>query len=316
MLRQLGMLQSRRGHNVDSLSVACGVSRRTIFRDLDALREAGIPLVFDEQRQKYSIPSTYFLPPTNFTPEEALAVIVLCHEMGDQDQLPCYGAAQAAALKLESALPSRLRDQLRDLIGAIEINLAPVSELSGQTPFYNALVHAAAEKKSVRIKYGSLTEWEMITTKLSPYRVLFSHRSWYVIGRSSLHRSTRTFNLSRIKELELLDDGYKIPRGFSVSRYLRNAWHLIPSGPDRKVVIRFEKMVAQNVNEVNWHKTQKTKWNDDGSLEFRVTVSGLSEISWWIMGYGDQAKVLAPRELRNMIVQRAERTVERYRGKG
>jgi predicted DNA-binding transcriptional regulator YafY len=161
-----------------------------------------------------------------------------------------------------------------------------------------------------------LTKWEIITTKLSPYRVLFSHRSWYIIGRSSLHRSTRTFNLSRIKELEPLDDGYKIPRGFSVSRYLRNAWHLIPSGPDRKVVIRFEKMVAQNVNEVNWHKTQETKWNDDGSLEFRVTVSGLSEISWWIIGYGDQAKVLAPRELRNMIVQRAERTVERYRGKG
>jgi predicted DNA-binding transcriptional regulator YafY len=51
---------------------------------------------------------------------------------------------------------------------------------------------------------------------------------------------------------------------------------------------------------------------DDGSLEFQVTVSGLQEISWWIMGYGDQAEVLEPAELRAMIHERARKLVAMY----
>ena len=73
-------------------------------------------------------------------------------------------------------------------------------------------------------------------------------------------------------------------------------------------------MVAQNVAEVSWHKTQKLAFNEDGTLDFTVSVSGLGEISWWILGYGDQAEVLEPEELRETIAQRARRMVERYGG--
>ena len=67
---------------------------------------------------------------------------------------------------------------------------------------------------------------------------------------------------------------------------------MIPEkGRDSEVVVRFSKLVAQNVAEVNWHKTQRLAWRDDGTLDFHVTVSGLNEISWWILGYGDQAEV-------------------------
>ncbi len=76
--------------------------------------------------------------------------------------------------------------------------------------------------------------------------------------------------------------------------------------------MRFSKMVAQNVAEVAWHKTQKVKLNDDGTLDFRVTVSGLGEISWWILGYGDQAEVLQPPKLRQMIAERVGRMAKCY----
>ena len=120
-------------------------------------------------------------------------------------------------------------------------------------------------------------------------------------------------NIGRIRQLERLEDAYQIPRGFSIDHYLRNAWHLIPeSGPDHEVLVRFSPMVAQNVAEVVWHKTQQTTLNPDGTLDFRVTVSGLNEISWWILGYGDQAEVLQPPELRQLIAQRARRLADRY----
>jgi len=297
--------------------MACGVSRRTIFRDLDVLRESGLPLRYDDTDERYDIGDTQFLPPTNFTPEEALSLIVLCHEMGSETGLPFFGPARAAAIKLEASLPPRLREQLHQTVDAVQIRPEPKNRLSGYDPVFEQIREAIVARHGVRILYKSLTEWEDIRTKLSPYRLLFSRRSWYVIGRSSLHRSTRTFNVGRILEIEpIKDDSFRVPRGFSIDRYLRNAWHLIPEpGPDSQVVVRFQKMVAQNVAEVTWHKTQQLKFRKDGTLDFHVTVSGLNEISWWILGYADQAHVIKPAKLRRMVAGRAQQTVEQYQPK-
>jgi predicted DNA-binding transcriptional regulator YafY len=313
LLRLVGLLQTGRGHNANALAVECRVNRRTIFRDLDVLRDAGVPLRYDEERQGYFIPGTYYLPPTNFTPEEALAVIVLCHELGEQHKLPFYAPARSAAAKLEGSLPARLREHLRTVTGSIHIRLEPQNSLSDQDRVYEHLVKAIGDRECVRIRYRSLTEGMQINTRLSPYRLLFSRRAWYVIGRSSLHRATRTFHLGRIAELEFTGDRYSVSRGFSLNRYLRNAWHLIPErGPDHHVVIRFSRMVASNVSEVTWHKTQKIVEQTDGSIDYHVDVSGLGEISWWILGYGDEAEVLEPVALRKLIASRIKRLCKRY----
>jgi proteasome accessory factor B len=309
----IGLLQAGRGYNTDALAQTCGVSRRTVFRDLDLLRLSGIPLLFDEKQQGYRIPGACLLPPTNFTPEEALALLVVCHEFGKDSALPFLSPARSAAVKLESNLPARLRDQLRDVTAALHIQPPPTNPLTGYKPVYDQLLDAAATRRSVRIRYCSLKEEKEIITRLDPYGLFFSRRSWYVAGRSSLHRAKRTFNLGRILKIETLDEHFQVPRGFSIERYLGNAWHMIPEkGRDQQIVIRFSKLVAQNVAEVNWHKTQRIEFRDDGSADFHVTVSGLNEISWWILGYGDQAEVLQPLALRHMIADRAKRMVEKY----
>jgi proteasome accessory factor B len=290
-----------------------GVAERTIFRDLETLREAGVPLVYDESEQRYRIPSNFYLPPTNFTPHEALALLVLCHELGNKQGVPFQASARQAALKLESNLPSRLRAFVKDLADAVRIRLPPSSPGDGHESTYQQLLDAVASRRSVRIGYRSLTEWRDISTKLSPYQLLFSRRSWYVVGRSSLHREVRTFNLLRITTLEQLNEPFKVPARFSMERYLRNAWHLIPDASnDQHVVVRFEKLVAQNVAEVLWHKTQRIEWLPDGRLDFHATVSGLSEILYWILGYGDQAEVLEPPELRERMRERTARMAQRY----
>ncbi|MEX2113589.1 MAG: WYL domain-containing protein [Pirellulales bacterium] len=315
LVQLLGLLQAGKGNNAGALAKACGVTRRTIFRDLDVLRQAGVPLLFDDESGIYRIPGTYFLPPTNFTAEEALAVMVLCYEFGSGSRLPFYEAAASAALKLESCLPGRVRDRLRAATGAVHINMQPGSRLDDKLPVYQQLLGCVATRRAARIAYDSLSDGTVIHIKLCPYRLLFSRHSWYVIGRSSLHREVRTFNVGRIQTIELLDEQFQVPRSFSIERYLGNAWHLIPeAGPDQDVLIRFSSLVARNVAEVVWHRTQKFSRRDDGSLDFQVRVSGLNEISWWILGYGDQAEVLKPARLRQLIAQRASRMIQMYNG--
>jgi predicted DNA-binding transcriptional regulator YafY len=311
LIQMLGLLQAVKGQNAAELATACAVSRRTIFRDLDVLRHAGVPLLFDDDQGSYRIPGTYFLPPTNFTTEEALAVIVLCYELGDS-RLPFYEAAQSAAFKLEGVLPHQVREHLRAVSSAVHIKLQPGNKLSGQLPIYQQLLGAIASRRPVQIAYDSFSDRASLRLKLSPYRMLFSRRSWYVIGRSSAHREVRTFNVGRIQTLDLLDERFEIPRGFNLQRYLGNAWHLIPDGPDCNITVWFSPMVARNVAEVVWHKSQRIAWQPDGSLHFQVRVSGIREISWWILGYGDQAEVLEPEPLRELIATHAANLVNRY----
>lgn len=292
------------------------MSRRTIFRDLRLLRDAGVPYVYDEDQLRYYLPSEYYLPPTNFTPQEALAVIVMCNELGNHSSVPLLRSARRAATKLESSLPRELRDYISAVSPGISMQMVPNSTALMNHDYYDLLVGAVARRRCVRITYASYTEADEIKTRLAPYRLLFSRRSWYVIGRSSLHRAVRTFNLGRIGTIEELTEPYEVPSGFSLDRYFRNAWHLIPEpGGDQAVQVRFEPMVAGNVAEVRWHKTQKTQFNDDGSLDFCVTVSGLGEISWWILGYGAQAEVIRPPRLREMVSDHARQMLARNSGK-
>jgi proteasome accessory factor B len=315
LLKLLEILQSGSGQNADGLAKACGVSRRTAFRDIDSLRAAGVPIAFDVDHDRYSIPGAHFLQPVNFTAAEALALVALANEMGRSDRLPFYEPAQAAALKLEGSLPAALRAELRIMTRSIRIQPSAVSPLESKRGIYQQLVDARAKRRVVRIEYDSLTEWKKIRTNLRPYHLLFYRHSWYVIGRSSLHSAVRTFNLSRIATIEMQTKRFSIPRDFSIERHLRNAWALIPGdGPDQRVVVRFKPMVAQNVGEVIWHQTQKLEFQEDGSLIYRARVSGIQEIAWWILGYGDQAEVLKPVELRRLVAERATNMAAMYHG--
>ncbi len=85
---------------------------------------------------------------------------------------------------------------------------------------------------------------------------------------------------------------------------------MIQEGKIYHVKLRFAPKVAQNVAEVQWHGTQKTTFNEDGSLIAEFRVDGLGEISWWVLGYGDQVEVLAPAALRKQIAKIARRMVE------
>ena len=288
-----------------------------MFRDVEALRAAGVPLAYDKELDRYSIPSAYFLPPLNFTPAEALSLMALASELGRSDRLPFYGPALSAAMKLEGSLPPPLRAQFRDLRRSIRIRPSTYSRIHDKEDVYRALIDARSHRRTVRIEYESQTECEQITTKLRPYHLLFCRHSWYVIGRSSFHGEVRTFNLSRIAALERLSERFTVPKRFSIERHLRNAWQMIPNrGADERVVIRFQPLVARNVAEVIWHNTQETTFEQDGSLVFRARVSGLSEIVWWILGYGDQAEVLQPKKLRRLVAQRAKNMAIMYDGAG
>lgn len=314
LLHLLERLQSGRSHNARELAEFCKVSRRTIFRDIKTLEESGIPVLYDSEKSGYWIASGAFLPPTDLTLAETLSLMLLAQEFGSTRRgVPFQEVSRDAALKLQSSLPNHLRQYVGELTARVHINSEPQARLDNGRKHYDRVVEALTSQTKIRFSYHSLHEREIIQTLVSPYRLLFQRRSWYVIGRSSLHRAVRTFHLGRIQTSELTEDEFTPPPRFNLERYFGNAWNLVRERGNRhEVTVRFQPLVAQNVAEVAWHKSQRVIWNPDGTMDFQVTVDGIHEISWWIMGYADQAEVFRPKELVDLIAERVSRMAEKY----
>ncbi len=194
-------------------------------------------------------------------------------------------------MKFLSNLSGQLKTYLGEITSAVHVRMEPKHPLGSARQHYELLQRAISAKKKVRLRYHSLFDGGEIGLLLSPYAMLFSRRSWYVIGRSSLHRSIRTFHVGRILESTLTEDAFAVPPRFSVSQHLGLAWHLIRE-PDQKVDVRvrFRPLVAANVAEVVWHPTQRVEKRPDGAIDFRVTVEGIREIAWWIWGTATRRK--------------------------
>ncbi len=315
ILRLLTVLQSGRNYKPAELATELSVSRRTIFRDLDMLYKAGIPCYYNDEKGGYAIDDGVFLPPLNLKLSEALSLLLVARLAGSSEGLPLQRQAGQAAFKIESVLPTHIRQHCGLVLNAVSARFAPQAQHHGLDDVMALLQRAIQQRRKVSLVYGSLWENKHIETNLSPYHLHFAQRAWYIIGHSALHDAVRTFKLSRITDINLLQQTYLLDKPFSLDEYLGDAWLLIPEGKLYDVHLRFAPHVAKNVAEVVWHHSQKLTWHRDGSLTFDVKVDGLREISWWILGYGDQVEVLQPQPLRQMIADTIQNMAAIYHKK-
>ncbi len=316
---------------------ALDVDERTIRRYVQQLRDAGFPIVADRATGRLELASDYGVPPIEFTEREALAILVLFHEAGEKLDGNLFASLRGAAAKLASTLSPTLLDFVEATRIRVAMKRGAVDE-SGTRPdamkketettndyltgnasgtsgerrdrFFDEIFDACLARRPFEARYRGSTG-PTLTTTAHPYAVFYS-RAWYVVAYSSLHRETRTFKIARFESVEPSDAKFLENLNFSLDSYFGDAWRFIRGPRTRRVVVRFSAKVGTNVAEVRWHKTQQTRVFPDGSAELEFRVAGLTEIIWWILGYGAEAEVLEPPELREMVAEHARRVLERF----
>lgn len=268
------------------------VSVRTVQRDLERLEAAGLDPRTPESPER--------LPGIEFTASEARALLLVAGRTERDRPLPGLPGLSQAAKKLAESLPPSSVEAVTPG-GGISVEWPAPSQPARAGAFFPIFEAALRDRREVRASYDSVYEGQQLDLTLRPYHLMFHSRAWYVIAWSSLHDAVRTFHLGRVLTVWPAESTYEIPADFSPESHLGNAWRLIPGGPDLEVGVRFSPQVARSVADVLWHKTQRLAWHDDGSLLFEATVSGLGEIVSWLLGYGEQAEVLSPPELRTKM---------------
>ena len=311
LVQILTALQSGQRYAVDDLAKMSGYSRRTVYRDLEELQKAGLPCYYDKKDHCYTIDSEFFLRAPDLSTQEALSLFLLVYKARNYLHLPFRDAALRAALKIESNLPDEIRRYCNTALRNISIRTEPQVNIDLFDKLFAQLQDAIFKKRVVSIRYYLPREQKSIVTNLSPYHLMHKDHAWYVLGKSDLRKGVGTFKFSQIEELNVLDKCFIEDEEVDVSEYLGRAWSMTPEGRLYHVKLKFLPEVARSVSEVQWHSTQMVTFEDDGSAIVEFRVDGLSEITWWILSYGDQVQVLTPKILRQKIIKIAQNTVKR-----
>ncbi|HRX85067.1 MAG TPA: YafY family protein [Phycisphaerae bacterium] len=312
LIRLLQMLQSGRKYDAGALADDLRISRRTLFRDLNMLSAAGVPYGYDKKSQRYSIAPDYFLAPINLTVEEAYGLMLSLRKLTVERVHPAYAQATEAAMKIEASLPARVRQRCAAVVDRIAVRPAPMCDVEAIRSEIDTIQRAMEQQHKLVVRYDAYTQNGDADRIIHPYSVAFIHNGWYLVGYCEKRRAVDLFKIDRIERLVIQPVRFAPQRHFDLDEYLGNAWRIARGNQRYHVKIRFAPEVADGVDEVIWHKTQRTQSLADGGLLFEADVDGLGEIASWVLGYGELAEVQAPDELRAMVRERAARTAALY----
>ncbi|MBN2455132.1 MAG: WYL domain-containing protein [Sedimentisphaerales bacterium] len=223
IMQTLTTLQSGKGYSIKELSRIFGRSKRTIFRDLDQLREIGVPCHYNTKERCYKIGREYLLPPLDLRLKEALSLLLLVYKARNQIQLPFRRSALLAASKIENNLPLKTRQYCKMALSNISTKLNGQTKTDTLDETFTLLSKAIRNHYQVEILYRSLYENRYITTRICPYHIMYNRRAWYVIAFSSIHKSIRTFKLNRIEQTEPLTKYSFKASDFDIDEYLGRA---------------------------------------------------------------------------------------------
>ncbi|MFI5381281.1 MAG: helix-turn-helix transcriptional regulator [Tepidisphaerales bacterium] len=314
LLKILMHIQGEKGWTARRLAVECGTTERNIYRDLKMLEGAGVPYSFDKETNGYIVRRDFFMPAVEMTLDESLAVLALAEQIGGEEQVPFTRAAAKAISKIRCNLPQPIQQELKQIEEHIAIRLAAISQPQGTEDVYQLVRRALAQRRVLECRYESVNSGgkDVERFRFKPYTLLFNQRAWYAVGHHGGRGEVRTLKLNRFNECRLTNLTYEIPKGFSVAKYLGNAWRMIRGDKSYDVELRFDPEFAETVADTHWHPTQEVLWQDDGSIIFRCTVDGLDEIVWWILSMGPHCTVNKPPELAERVRGLAAGIVSQY----
>ena len=147
---------------------------------------------------------------------------------------------------------------------------------------------------------------------MQPYHLANRDNAWYLLVHDRERGALRTFSIGRIQQVTVTTNRFAKPEHFSPETYYAKSFGAYVGTGDHRVVICFSAQAAAQIRERFWHESQESVELADGRLELRLHLNSLEEVQRWVMGWGDQAEVIKPKELRLKIKAAAMAVAELY----
>lgn len=210
-------LQAKRLMTATELAEKYGVSIRTIYRDIRALEEAGVPICTEEGKG-YSLSEGYRLPPVMFTEEEANALITAAKFISRNKDSSLVLHYNEAITKIKAILRYHDKDKAELLANRIAFFQNYKQETTSQ--YLSTVQKAITDFMPLRLIYQAISTQESTERIIEPLALYHTQENWILIAWCRLREAHREFRLDRIQELRVLDTPFE-PHRFDLMEYFR-----------------------------------------------------------------------------------------------
>jgi predicted DNA-binding transcriptional regulator YafY len=303
LVKLLDLLHAHAGIEGEALARACGISVRTLQRDLDALTAAGFPVYFDHG---YRLAAPVLLPALMLTVDEALALRLAAQAATPRADPATARALELATAKLQQALLTKPPEE------APERQLALALATSGprEEALLTTLMTAITEQRTVKLAYVQTTRRESRPLVADPYRLLPSPEGWALIAYCHDRRRILRIPLAHLRDASVSRRRFRpVP-----ARLLERHLHRSQAGPPK---IEWVRILCRPplVQALKRHPpVGALMWEDgpEGSVIFTVGTLGMDDFIPWLLACGDSVEVLEPAGLRHRIGKIARTIADRH----
>jgi predicted DNA-binding transcriptional regulator YafY len=309
------LLQTRGRLSATALAQALQVSVRTLYRDVDQLSAAGVPIYAERGRHGgFQLMDGWKTTLTGLTPSESQAVF-LSGLAGPAAQLGLGDAVQTAQLKLLAALPAPWRDDARRISARLHLDPVDWYRDTEPVPHLAAVAAAVWDEKPLSLRYES---WKATVSRtVHPLGLVLKAGAWYLVA--AVDEAPRTFRVSSILDVQTLQGRVRRPRGFDLAA----CWAASIARFERELYSAKATVRATPLG-LRWLRQHSAAWaravaqagdapGADGRVQRVIPVEAIAQTAGPLMRLAPEVEVLAPAALRQAVVDRLQQAFVAYR---
>lgn len=303
-------MQTKRVVKAEEIADRFEISLRTVYRDVKALMEAGVP-IGSEAGKGYFIVDGYHLPPVMFTQEEGSALLFagkLVEKMTDKSIQKEF---ESALLKIKAVLNESEKDHLENLHAHVEVSNRHHNEPQAfPNHFLTKIQKAAVEKEVLRMEYSTTYTEEVTWREVEPLGLLYYSNAWHLIAWCRLRSGYRDFRTDRIKSLKSKGEKFDPRNLLSLQEYL--ATLMQGNREMEKVVVVFDKMHAKFVGHMKYNYGFVSEEECDNKVRMTFLTSYIKSICRWLMMFGSDVVIEQPEKTKDIILDLLEELNSHY----
>jgi predicted DNA-binding transcriptional regulator YafY len=308
LLYILNLIRSRKNLNADSLAIECGVTARTIYRDIISLSEANVPIYYDNG---YKYASGNFLPPLNFDINEYLVLKKVLDSTPLTKSSNYRQLVKSIKSKIDSGISPIVKKQKLTTPDTTQVSIKTTMSEDFSSEFFAKVENGIRHHNLLEMKYNSV-ESGIMKRDVEPYFLIFIDRAFYFVGYCYIRKQLRTFRIDRIVDIKLTDKKFVPRTNIDPVKYFENSWGVF-SGEPVKVEAIFEGKAARVASLGRHHPNEVIKPLKGGRIKYTVTVAGVEEISRWLLGFGSDVTVIKPESLALKLKRTAQAILDNYK---
>ncbi len=301
-------LQSKKIVTAKELAERFRISIRTVYRDIKALEEAGVPLGA-EAGVGYFLPDNYNLPPVMFTNDEATALLFGSKFIEQMSNEKIKKSFESALFKIKSVLRTPEKDYLNKLHSHITVMKYADNE-EENNPYLSDIQKVLVTKNVIEIEYHTHYSNEKSNRIVEPIGLLYYGFNWHLIAFCRKRDDYRDFRLDRIKKIIINVEKYNADKLISIEEYNKK----MQSNEDKcRIVLKVSKESARFIKDSkHWYGLESEKEINDKYIEMEFKNSDLFGFSRWVILGGKYIEVIEPKELKEIVISFAKEITEHY----